>query len=194
MQQPLILASASPQRKVLLEGLGIDFVIIPSRFNEADHPEKDPAVRAQTLAKEKALDVAEQHRGRWVLGCDTLVVTEDGELLEKPLDAQDARRMLTLHSGRTSVVHSGLALVSPEGIVHEGLSSSDVLFKRLTGEEMDWWIESELWKNRSGGFQIDGPGQWMIAEICGDWTSIVGLPVFLFGQLAEEAGFNMKLR
>lgn len=186
--QPLILASSSPQRKTLLEGLGIDFVIIPSRFNEMDHPEKDPAKRAQYLAREKASDVASMHRGRWVLGCDTLVVADDGTLLEKPLDAADARRMLLLQSGRTSVVHSALALISPDGVVHEGLSSSDVKFKTLSGDEIDWWIESGIWENRSGAFQIDGQGQLMIQEICGDWTSIVGLPVFLFGELAAKAG------
>lgn len=189
--EPLILASASPQRKYLLEGLGVEFVIIPSQVNEEACTELNPAARAELLAQEKAREVAERHRGRWVLGSDTLVVAPDGTLLEKPVDADDARRMLRLQSGGTCVVHSGMALISPSGVMVHGLSSSDVTFRTLNDEDVEWWIGTGLWENRSGSFQIDGPGQLMIREIRGDWSSIVGLPVFLFGQLAKEAGLKI---
>lgn len=189
--EPLILASASPQRKHLLEGLGVSFVIIPSQVNEEACTELNPPARATLLAQEKAREVAERHRGRWVLGSDTLVTAPDGSLLEKPVNADDARRMLRMQSGGTSVVHSGMALISPSGIMVHGLSSSDVTFRTLTEEDVEWWIGTGLWENRSGSFQIDGPGQMMIREIRGDWSSIVGLPVFLFGQLAREAGFKI---
>lgn len=185
--EPLILASASPQRKTLLEGLGLPFVVIPSQVNEEACTETDPAKRALMLAREKAEEVSARHRGRWVIGCDTLVVAPGGALLEKPTDEADARRMLTLQSGGTSVVHSGLAVISDTGVMVDGLSSSDVRFKELTAADMDWWIRTGLWQNRSGGFQIDSLGQLMIAEIRGDWTSIVGLPVFLLGDLLRKA-------
>lgn len=184
--EPLILASSSPQRKTLLEGLGVPFVVVPSKVNEEACTEADPAKRAELLAREKAQEVAERHRGRWVIGSDTLVVAQDGTLLEKPVDETDARRMLMLQSGGVSVVHSGLALVSPAGVIESGLSSSDVRFKQLSEAEIDWWMSTQLWQNRSGSFQIDGPGQLMIAEIRGDWTSIVGLPVFLLGELLRR--------
>lgn len=189
--EPLILASASPQRKRLLEGLGVEFVIVPSQVNEALCTESDPAKRAVMLAREKAQEVSERHRGRWIIGCDTLVVAPNGTLLEKPVDETDARRMLQLQSGGTSVVHSGLALLSPAGVLLDGLSSSDVRFKKLSEEEIDWWMKTGLWNDRSGSFQIDGLGQLMIEEIRGDWTSIVGLPLFLLGEVAQKAGLAL---
>lgn len=188
----IILASASPQRKRLLEGLGIDFVVIPSQVNEEACTELHPSKRAQMLAREKADEVASRHRGRWVVGCDTLVESPYGTLLEKAVDAADARRMLTLQSGGVSMVHSGLALVRPDGAVFDGLSTSNVCFRNLTDTDKDWWIASNFWKDRSGSFQIDGPGQLMIERIEGDWTSVVGFPVFLFGKLAKEAGFSFE--
>jgi septum formation protein len=189
--EPIILASASPQRSALLKNLGVEFVIIHSQINEAACTEKDPAKRAVMLAQEKAREVSERHRGRWIIGCDTLVVAADGTLLEKPADADDARRMLRLQSGATSVVHSGLALISPEGVMIDGLSSSDVTFKKLSEDDIGWWISTGLWKDRSGSFQIDGPGQLMIREIKGDWSGIVGLPVYLLGELASKAGLEL---
>lgn len=184
----LILASASPQRKYLLEGLGLSFNVVPSQINEEACTEMDPAKRAHLLAREKAHDVAERHRGQWVIGSDTLVVAADGTRLEKPVDADEARQMLLLHSGATSVVHSGLALVRPDGAMFDGLSSSSVTFRTLTQEDIEWWIGTGLWEGRSGAFQIDGPGQLMIENITGDWTSIVGLPVYLLGELFRQAG------
>lgn len=186
--QSLILASASPQRKYLLEGLGLSFNVIPSQVNEEACTEMDPAKRAVLLAREKAHDVAERHRGQWVIGSDTLVVASTGERLEKPINEADARRMLEMHSGATSVVHSGLAIIRPDGAMFDGLSSSIVMFRLLTQEDINWWMETGLWEGRSGAFQIDGPGQLMIEKITGDWTGIVGLPVYLLGELFRQAG------
>lgn len=185
--EPFILASSSPQRKRLLEGLNMEFVVIPSRVNEEACTETDPAKRAVLLAREKASEVAGLHRGRWVIGCDTLVVAPNGTLLEKPTSEQDARRMLQLQSGGTSVVHSGLALMSPAGVLESGLSTSHVTFRTLSAADIDWWMQTGLWKDRSGSFQIDGPGQMMIQEIRGDWTSIVGLPIYLLGEFLRKA-------
>ncbi len=188
MPHSLILASGSPQRKELLAGLEVEFDVIPSRVQEADCPERDPAKRARMLSVLKARDVAAHKKGRWVLGSDTLVVADDGTLLEKPVDAADARRMIGLHAGTTCVVHSGLCLIDPDGKEYDGLSSSSVTFKPLSTTETDWWIDTGLWEGRSGGFQIDGPGQLLISHIEGDWTGIVGLPVYLFGELCRKAG------
>lgn len=189
----LILASASPQRKTLLEGIGLSFSVIPSRVPEEMCTESDPTTRAVHLAREKALDVGARHRGEWIIGCDTLVVAPNGTLLEKPKDAKEAHQMLMLQSGGTSVVHSGLALLSPAGVLVDGLSSSQVTFKVLSSMEMDWWVGTQLWQGRSGAFQIDGLGQLMIERIEGDWTGIVGFPVFLFGTLAKEAGLEIAV-
>ena len=96
--------------------------------------------------------------------------------------------MIAAQSGKTSVVHSGLVLLSPEGERNEGVSSSQVTFRKLAERDIDRWMDTGNWKGRSGSFQIDGLGQLLIAQISGDWTSVVGFPVFLFGQLCEQAG------
>ena len=185
----LILASASPQRKELLTGLGLTFEVIPSNVDEDGHPERKPAERSQILARLKALDVHAKHPQAFVIGCDTLVVSANGSLLEKPASPEEAEHMLRSQSGSTSVVHSALCIVNPAGQVFEELSSSSVTFKALNDKEIAWWVQGNLWKGRSGGFQIDGLGQLMISRIEGDWTSIVGLPVFLLGKLLSEAGY-----
>lgn len=186
--QRLILASTSPQRKALLAGLGVPFDIVPSPYDESRCAERDPAERARILAAEKARAVAVQYPDRVVIGGDTLVVAPDGTLLEKPRDAADAKRMLRLQSGGTSVVHSAVSVAASQSAILIGLSSSTVRFAKLSEIEIDWWVRSKLWEGRSGAFQIDGPGQLMIEHIEGDWTGIVGLPVFLLGQLLRQAG------
>jgi septum formation protein len=189
MQSSLILASTSPQRKILLEGLGLTFTIVPSAVDEDAHPEKDPALRCRTLARLKAEEVAMRHPGQFVLGADTLVVNHTGLLLEKPANAEEARRMLCAQSGGVSTVHSAVCLIDPRGQLHEGLDTSSVFFAELDEQDIEWWISTGLWNGRSGAFQIDGPGQLMIERIEGDFTGIVGLPAYLFGQLAKQAGF-----
>lgn len=187
----IVLASASPQRKTLLHGLGVLFSIAPSDVEEDDHPESDPAKRAADLARLKAKAVAAKSPDSFVIGCDTLVVSPTGALFEKPKDAGEAAAMLRAHSGATSLVHSALCIVDPEGRLYEGIDTSSVRFRTLSEEDIAWWIGTELWRDRSGGFQIDGKGQLLIEHIEGDWTGIVGLPIFLLGKLAKDAKLDL---
>ena len=191
MSTPFVLASASPQRKMLLQGLGVDCIVCASEKAESVCMEADPAERAKILARLKADDVSTQYPDAWVLGGDTLVVSSRGELLEKPLNADDARRMLRLHSGSVSAVHSTLCLRSPAGKFFEGLSTSNVYFRELSDADIEWWIATGLWRDRSGAFQIDGQGQLLISRLEGDWSGVVGLPVFLFGELCRQAGLDL---
>jgi septum formation protein len=188
----LILASASPQRNTLLAGLCAEFGVVPSIVDESVCAETDPAARAQVLACLKARDVHARNPGAHVIGCDTLVVSADGALHEKPADEAAARSMLASQSGRTCTVHSGLCVVAPDGTEQTGLSTSRVTFKDLSDADIDWWISTGEWRDRSGSFQIDGRGQLMIKHLDGDWTSVVGLPVFLLGQLLEQAGYPLR--
>ena len=192
MKRKLVLASASPQRKQLMAGLGVPFdVYVTGVEDESDVTHTDPVERAQFFARQKAERARAVHPDAWIIGCDTLVVAADGTLLEKPLNAGDARAMLQLQSGKTSLVHSGLCVVNPQGDVHEGLSTSSVTFKSLSPQEVDWWISTKLWEGRSGSFQIDGPGQLMIERLEGDWSSVVGLPLFLLGELLKKTGWDL---
>jgi len=191
MQHELILASGSPQRQELLKGLGIPFHVHVSRVEEGEVIERDPVKRSAMLARFKAEDVEAMHPGAWVLGCDTLVVAADGDLLEKARDQAEAKRMIAKQSGNVSTVHSALCILSPDRKVFADVSSSSVHFKKLSPSEIDWWIGTGLWQGRSGSFQIDGSGQFMIERIHGDWSSIVGLPVFLLGELLKKAGWDL---
>jgi len=188
---PIILASASPQRKSLLENIGLSFTVEPSRIQEEECPEHSPRKRAQLLAGLKAHDVAARNPGSWIIGCDTLVVAQDGTLLEKPHDARDATQMLLKLSSALCSVHSAVCLISPTGDAFADISTSIVGFRALSTEDIDWWIASGLWKDRSGSFQIDGPGQLFISRIDGDWTGVVGLPLFLLSELFKRAGQPM---
>jgi len=190
VSQHLVLASASPQRKLLLEGLGLTFEIHPSDFDESSCDITDPIKRAQYLAYHKAETVNADFPDSFVIGCDTLVVSDNGVLLEKAPDATAARRAMELLSGKTAEVHSALSIVDPSQKHYDDISSSRVTFKSLSKEEINWWIGTDLWKDRSGSFQIDGPGQLLISHIEGDWSSVVGLPVYLLGELFSKSGYN----
>lgn len=193
MSQHLVLASASPQRKRLLEGLGLTFEVHPSTFDEDSYEELRPIERCKQLACHKAAEVNERFPDSFVIGCDTLVVAEDGTLLEKAPDEASAKEAMRRLSGNTCQVHSGLSVFDPTQQHFEGVCSSQVTFKTLTDKEIDWWISTGLWRDRSGSFQIDGPGQLLISHIEGDWSSIVGLPVYLLGELLRDAGYDLNI-
>lgn len=184
MSEKIILASQSPQRKKILEELEIDFEIIPSQFEEIVPENANPYILAKEFALEKARDVARNYPNRWVLGVDTIVVADDGEILIKPVDADDARRILKILSGRKQVVVSGIAFVKDDyEIARE--DRTEVFFKKLTDIEIENWIKSGLWKGRSGGFQIDGKGGFFVEKIIGDFYNVVGLPVFTLGKMLK---------
>jgi len=191
VSRELILASASPQRRQLLEGLSIPFeVCVTGVEDESDVSHTDPVERAQFFARKKAERARAVHPDAWIIGCDTLVVASDSTLLEKPKNAEEARAMIQLQSGKTSLVHSGLCVMNPQGKVQEGLSTSSVMFKRLSPQEVDWWISTQLWEGRSGSFQIDGPGQLMIERLEGGLVFGCGVAGVFAGGVTEEVGMG----
>ena len=181
-----ILASRSPQRREILQRLGVPFEVIPSDFDEWSVQESDPVKRARILAEKKAEDVARRFPGRWIIGVDTLVVSSDGTLLEKPVDADDARRMLRLHSGKTSTIFTALCLMK-DAEKHTKMSQAAVTFQKLSSEDIEWWIATGLWADRSGAFQIEGDGEKLIENLDGERETVVGFPVQSFLELSKKA-------
>lgn len=182
--ETLILASQSPQRKEILKDLNIDFKIVPSQFEEIVPENADPYILAKEFALEKARDVAKNYPNNWVLGVDTIVVTEEEEILIKPVDADDARRIVRKLSGSKQVVISGIALIKgKKEFVKE--DRTDVYFAEISEKELEAWIKSGLWKGRSGAFQIDGSGGFFVKKIVGDFYNVVGLPVYCFGRMLK---------
>lgn len=184
----IILASGSPARKFLLGELNVPFEAVAADIDEDNHPERRPSERAQTLARLKAQKVRAEHPDAWVIGGDSLIVAHDGSLLEKPADADDARRMMQLQSGTWSVDHSAICIIRPDGEMFEGVDTGKVLFRDLDDGILDWWIGTDIWKGKAGAFQVMGVGQLLIRKIEGNYTSVMGFPIWLLGELFAKAG------
>lgn len=173
----LILASQSPRRRDLLEEAGIHIDIIPSHAEEILPEGAEPTECARALAHLKATDVAAAHEDRWVLGADTIVVV-DGEILGKPEDPEDARRMLEKLSGRGHQVMTGFCLVN-RALGREicEVVVTDVVFKSLSKAELSWYIETGEPSDKAGAYGIQGKGASLVREIKGSYTNVVGLPI-----------------
>ncbi len=173
----IILASQSPRRRELLAQAGLGFTVIHSGFDEEAVALTEPTTYVQTLARGKAEEVSRRCPGNWILGADTIVVI-DGTILGKPRSTNEARRMIRRLSGQTHQVYTGYAICSPRGVrtVTE-VVRTDVTFKRLSGEEIEWYIHTPEPYDKAGGYAVQGLGGMMVREICGSYTNVVGLPV-----------------
>jgi septum formation protein len=174
-----VLASGSPQRRALLERLGVPFTVRVSDASELEQGE-DPAQVAVENALRKARAVSRPGIAEAVLGCDTIVVL-DGAIYGKPPDAAAARATLTALSGRTHEVISGLALLLADersGVLERtAVARTSVTFRAIEGELLDWYVETEEWRGRSGGYAIQGAGATLALRIDGEVENVVGLPL-----------------
>lgn len=168
--QPLLLASRSLQRRAILAMLGVEFEVVTPDYDE---PELSgtPEEIAVAHARAKAASV----EGERVLGVDTIVVI-DGRVLGKPAGEREAREYLGLLSGRTHAVHSGLCLRA-SGTEHVRHAVTDVTFARLDEADVDWYLASGEWRERAGGYAVQGQGAALVRSISGDYQNVVGLPV-----------------
>ena len=169
----LILASRSPQRRAILERLGIDFEVVDVDVEEIGSGPAVEVARRNALCKAEAGAAARP--GETVLGVDT-VVCLDGEIFGKPSSEQDAETTLKRLSGRTHEVVSGLALLAPGNpqVVHEVTS---VTFRELPDELVGRYVKTGEWSGRAGGYAIQEQGGALVRSIRGDYLNVVGLPV-----------------
>ncbi len=174
---PLILASASPRRKELLEQVRIPFRVLPSHIDE-NGEKGEPFELCTRLAEKKALSLCNISRSSWILGADTVVV-KDGIIMGKPVDAGEAAYMLNSLSNGDHDVITGFSIVDPSGCVSEsGHVSTTVSFKSLTGEEIDAYIKTGEPYGKAGAYAIQGIGAFMIKSISGSYSNVVGLPLY----------------
>lgn len=171
----VILASASPRRRELLGWVCPDFTVIPSNCEETLPQDCPVPLAAQTLAAQKAEDVAKKHTDDVVIGCDTVVVS-DNRVLGKPKDSADCKRMLRALSDRKHTVYTGVCICQ-NGRSRSFSSSADVWFFPLTDEEIDAYIATGEPFDKAGGYGIQGKGGLLVERIDGDYYAIVGLPV-----------------
>lgn len=183
-----MLASASPQRRVLLERLGVPFTIRATDASELEQGE-DPAAVAVENALRKARAARRAGAPEAVLGCDTIVVL-DGAIYGKPADAEAARATLSALGGRTHEVLSGLALLIADGqspiVERTALARTRVTFRALDRELLDWYIGTGEWRGRSGGYAIQGEGAALALAIDGEVETVVGLPLRTLLDLYPE--------
>ena len=178
---PLLLASTSPQRRAILEQLGIPFEAVAPEYHEHDAPGASPVELVREHALGKARSLAAQAAGRPVLGVDTTVVLE-GRSYGKAADAAGAADMLRAFSGRTHEVVSGLCLRTAEWEVVEHETTA-VAFRALTERDVAAYVASGEWEGRAGAYAIQGLGARLVERIEGYYLNVVGLPAALLVRL-----------
>jgi septum formation protein len=178
---PLLLASTSPQRRAILEQLGIPFDVEAPRYEERDDDDVPPPELVRAHAQGKARSLASEAGDRPVLGIDTAVVL-GGRLYGKPADEIEAAAMLAELGGRTHAVVSGLCLLAPgwEAVEHE---ETLVRFRALSSGDVAAYVAAGEWRGRAGAYAIQGRGAALVERIEGDYLNVVGLPAALLVRL-----------
>jgi septum formation protein len=176
----LVLASRSPQRRAILEQIGVEFTVEVPDVEELDSG--PPHEVALENAFRKASAVAAKVSGELVLGVDTLV-SLGARLYGKPADEEEARTMLSALSGRRHTVVSGICLIT-NGSPRTAAASTAVEFRALDATLIDWYMSSGEWRERAGAYAIQGRGAALVAGIEGDFLNVVGLPVTTLLELA----------
>lgn len=182
----LILASQSPRRAELLERLGLPFIPRPAHIDEEALAHLEPAQMALELATKKAKAVWQP--GQWVLAADT-VVALGSQTLGKPKDLQENESFLWQLSGRTHTVHTGFAILRPDGFLHRETVGADVRFRRLAAWEVEWYLKSGEGLDKAGGYGAQGLGMVLLERIEGDFYTVMGLPISRVWQGLYELGY-----
>lgn len=188
----LILASASPRRRELLRMLGLDFEILVSNAEESKGELPDsPGEQVMELAARKAGEIAGLHPDALVIAADTIVVAEK-QILGKPGDEEDARRMLSFLSGRWHEVYTGVALVkAAEKKRLVDYERTRVKFRPLSREEIDRYIRSGEPMDKAGAYGIQGLGAVLVERIEGCFFNVVGLPLTKLTLMLKEFGVEV---
>ena len=184
--RPIVLASGSPRRRELLALLGVDFTVVAPDLDETPLPGETPLDLVCRLAVAKAVASAARQPDAVVIGADT-VVAVGGEIFGKPTDAADARRMLLALSGRTHVVHTGVA-VAANGEVAAANTSSDVTFSVLADADIAWYLATGEPFDKAGAYALQGAGGVFVTTVSGSVSGVLGLPLHETAALLRNWG------
>ncbi len=185
-----ILASQSPRRRQLLSSIGLVFDVMPSDIPEIHQPGEAPQDYVSRLSREKAATIARRHPDAWIIAADTTVVL-DNELLEKPDDADDAKRMLAAISGTTHVVYTGVTLQhAASGWNDTQVAETNVHMLPLREQDIAWYVATGEPLDKAGAYAAQGIGGIFIDSIQGSFTNVVGLPLALLFQMLRRAGVD----
>jgi septum formation protein len=178
---PLVLASRSPQRRAILGQLGLDFEVVVPEVEELEQGPPD-SVALENARRKAAAVVAPGDA--LILGVDTVVVL-DGRIYGKPADEAEARSTLTALSGQVHTVVSGVC-VAGAGVERTAIARTEVTMAALSDGLLDWYLATEEWRERAGGYAIQGAGAALVQRIDGDYSNVVGLPVSALLELVPE--------
>ena len=168
----------------MLAAAGFAFEVLAADVDETPQEGEDPAEYVERLAIEKARAIFAMRPSALVLGADT-TVTIDGRILGKPLDDEDARRMLQRLSGRVHLVHTGVAVVSTRG-VESAVDTTRVWFDAMTDEDISWYVATGEPTDRAGAYAIQGFASRFIPRIEGSYSNVVGLPVAMVSSILRR--------
>jgi septum formation protein len=185
LSHPLVLASASPRRTWILSQLGIPHSVDPAHIDEDAVIHPDPAQLVLMLARDKAMAISHRRAGELVLGADTVVYLSP-DVLGKPKDAQEARKMLQSLSGKEHVVWTGIHLAL-DGVPRRGMSVPAVVrFRNLSFREIDAYVDSGDPMDKAGSYGIQGAGLGLVSSIDGCFYGVAGLPVAATLELLRD--------
>lgn len=186
----VVLASASPRRRALLEALGVEIEVVPSDADEVAGTDPRETVLVNARAKRDA--VAGRLEGAAIVIAADTEVFIDGTVLGKPGDLAEARAMLERLAGRTHHVLTGLSLFDTDsGRSAEGVETTDVTFRALTAGEIERFVSAVRPLDRAGAYTVDGPGSLLVAAYGGCYQNVLGLPVVRLDQLLRELGHSL---
>jgi len=186
----VVLASASPRRRELLNLIGIAHEVRPANINETLRPRETPRRHVERLAREKASAIAKRDPDLITIGADTIVVI-NRKVLGKPTDVADAARMLALLSGREHVVTTAVA-VSRGKKLRSAVEEVRVKFRRLREDEIEAYIATGEPMDKAGAYGIQGYGATIVERIEGDYFSVMGLPVVRLIGLLRDVGVRYQ--
>ena len=183
---PLVLASQSPRRRALLEGLGLAFTVSPAHIDETPRAGETPDELVTRLCQAKALAVSEQYSDSLIIAADTTVALED-TFLEKPRDQAEKRTFIEMLSGKSHTVFTGHAVVW-QGQLEQRTIATSVHFRDLSAREIDWYVATEEGLDKAGGYAIQGYGAALISEIHGCYFNVVGMSLAAVLDMCQQLG------
>ncbi len=186
-KRKVILASQSPRRRELLAGMGVEFEVMKTDVEETYDPSWSPEEIVMHLSKLKLspIDMSQYTPDTIFITCDTIVVV-NGQIIGKPKDEEDAKRMLRMLSGNTHTVYSGLTVASPQKQLTD-YRSTDVIFETLSDEMIQYYIDTYKPFDKAGSYGVqEWIGRVGIREVRGSFYNVMGLPTRLLWQMLEQ--------
>ena len=190
----IVLASSSPQRRLLLESAALPVRTVPPQVDEALAAPAAPAQAVVQLALRKARAVAGRVApGCWIVAADTVLLI-GGELFGKPPDRAAARRLLRRLAGGTHRVLTGVALITPAGAPATALASTEVTLAALGERELEWYLDTGEWRGAAGGYRIQGRAGLLVSALRGSYSNVVGLPLETIYRMLARHGYPFHSR